>query len=262
MKKNGQRAAIIGTAIYNIEITRVFRQTSFFFSSFFVIFKVKRDKERSSSVNNQNEEAQPTVETKRSAAEEHDTPEKSRLLQRIIKEGGQQMFMQQNPASAFGAPYQMQPSDDDSISVDFQHNNMQTRTVTSSFPIEFRLILLFQRFQHQFHRFNLFKQVISIPCTLKHYNNSKICIHLIHNNKDSFHKHNNHSFHKDNNCITMPIDQVNLSLTSISKIRSFLLFRIKIHQWVIHNNKCQCIHRIRNIQEHQQMVCIFIDLLK
>lgn len=114
MKKNGQRAAMIGSALYTIEVARVcyLSDTKKTNELFLIGIQIKRDKEtRSSSITEKIEEH---------VAVEHDNDEKNKMLQRINRIGGKSMIHISNPASAFVHPHQF--SDDDSINNEFiQH---------------------------------------------------------------------------------------------------------------------------------------------
>ncbi|CAF1530562.1 unnamed protein product [Adineta ricciae] len=114
MKKNGQRLVMIGTSLYNIEVTRI-----------------KREKEaRTGSITLSVEEPPPLPPTinerKRTITEDNDgNNEKNKLLQRINRMGGVSMLPNQNQSSAFVTPLPPQTStfsDDDSIHNEFIQN--------------------------------------------------------------------------------------------------------------------------------------------
>ncbi|CAF2503528.1 unnamed protein product [Rotaria sp. Silwood2] len=119
MKKNGQRITMIGTALYNIEVTRI-----------------KREKDtRTGSITMPIEEQTPN-ERKRTITEENESNnEKTKMLQRINKMGGVSMLPNANQTSAFATPLPPQLpslSDDDSINNELIQNVVSTRPVPTA----------------------------------------------------------------------------------------------------------------------------------
>ncbi|UJR38405.1 hypothetical protein I4U23_031074 [Adineta vaga] len=120
MKKNGQRLAMIGTTLYNIEVIRI-----------------KREKEaRTNSITTPAEDHPIVAERKRTITEDN---EKNKLLERVSKMGGVSMFPNPNQSSAFATPlppHVSALSDDDSINNEFiQHAAPAPPSISMQTPV-------------------------------------------------------------------------------------------------------------------------------